>query len=86
MEFEYNLDKSAINLEKHGIDFAEGQKLWQDTSLVIIPAKTDDEKRYLCVGLIGNKHWSAVITIRDKKIRIISMRRSRPEEVKLYEG
>jgi len=86
MKFEYDLSKSASNLEKHGIDFAEGQKLWQDNSLVIIPARTEDEERYLCVGLIDQKHWSAVITIRDMKIIIISMRRSRPEEVEIYES
>ncbi len=86
MNFEYDLNKSASNLEKHGIDFNEGQKLWQDNDLMIIPARTEDEERFLCVGLIDHKHWSAVITIRDRKVRIISMRRSRPEEVEIYES
>ncbi len=86
MKFEYDPNKSMSNLKKHGIDFTEGQKLWQDDCLVIIPARTMDEERYLCIGIIDNRHWSAVITIRDKKVRIISMRRSRPEEVEIYES
>jgi len=37
------------------------------------------------IGRIGVKHWSAVITYRDQSIRLISVRRSRPEEVEIYE-
>ena len=47
---------------------------------------TVDEPRYLVIGRIAAKHWSAVITYRSESIRIISVRRSRPEEVALYEG
>jgi uncharacterized DUF497 family protein len=50
------------------------------------PAKTIDEPRYLVIGQIGGKHWSAVITYREQNIRIISVRRSRDEEVMLYES
>jgi hypothetical protein len=35
---------------------------------------------------MGDKHWSAFITYRDVNIRLISVRRSRPEEVAIYEG
>jgi len=51
-----------------------------------IPARVVDEPRFLLIGRIGEKHWSAVITYRDKAIRIISVRRSRAEEVALYES
>jgi uncharacterized DUF497 family protein len=37
-------------------------------------------------GKIREKHWSAVITYRGDKIRIISVRRSRIEEVQQYES
>ena len=60
--------------------------LWQDQDLLEIQAKSDDEPRYLVIGLIGDKHWSAVITCRGEKIRIISVRRSRKSEVELYES
>ncbi|MBD1865581.1 BrnT family toxin [Trichocoleus sp. FACHB-46] len=84
--FEYDEKKSQSNLTKHGIDFVEAQKLWNDPNLIEIPARTQDELRFLIVGKIENKHWSAVITYRDQNIRIISVRRSRIEEVSLYES
>jgi uncharacterized protein len=86
MEFEFDPEKSAGNKAKHGIDFQEAQALWQDLDLLEIPVKTSDEERFLVVGIIDGKHWSGVITYRSGKIRIISVRRSRKEEVKLYEG
>jgi len=86
MNFEYDSTKSRLNLGKHGIDFDVAQELWNDPDLLEIPAKTIDEPRYLVIGKIGEKHWSAVITYRDEKIRLISVRRSRQEEIALYES
>jgi uncharacterized DUF497 family protein len=85
-EFEYDERKSALNLKKHGIDFVDAQALWLDSDLLEIRAKTEDEPRFLIIGLIQDKHWSAVVTYRDQKIRLISVRRSRDEEVLLYES
>ncbi len=86
MEFEFDPKKSDINKAKHGIDFHEAQALWDDPDFIEIPVKTSDESRYLVMGKISGKHWSAVITYRGEKIRIISARRSRKEEVDIYEG
>ena len=86
MEFEFDANKSGGNKRKHGIDFAEAQALWNDPDLVEIPVKTGDEPRCLVVGRISGKHWSAVITYRQDKIRIISVRRAREEEIDIYEG
>ena len=84
--FEFDEPKSRANAGKHGIDFTQAQNLWRDPYLIEIPALTVDEPRYLVIGRIGVKHWSAVITYRGENIRIISVRRSPPEEVALYEG
>jgi uncharacterized DUF497 family protein len=84
--FEYDTQKSESNRAKHGIDFEDAQALWNDPMLLEIPAKTDDEPRYLVIGLIDEKHWSAVITYRGASVRLISVRRSRTEEVALYES
>jgi uncharacterized DUF497 family protein len=86
MKFESDPKKSESNLSKHGIDFDVAQQLWNDPDLLEIPAKVVDEPRYLVIGKIGKKHWSAVITYRDKTIRLISVRRSRQEEIELYES
>lgn len=85
-DFEYDDDKSQANLEKHGIDFLDAQALWEDPDLLEIRARSDDEPRFLIVGLIGQKHWSAVVTYRNGTIRLISVRRSRTREVELYES
>jgi uncharacterized protein len=86
MEFEFDPAKSASNLEKHGIDFDVVQAIWQDVMRVEIPARTEDEPRWLVVGQIDGKYWSVVVTYRADRVRIISARRSRKEEVALYEG
>ncbi len=83
--YEFNVIKSEINKKKHGIDFEEARSLWEDKDRIIIPAKNLDEPRYLLVAKIDDKHWSAIFTIRKKKIRIISVRRSRPNERSIYE-
>jgi uncharacterized protein len=84
--FEFDETKSQANLLKHGINFIDAQALWDDPSLLEIPANTEDEPRYLMIGLIQNKHWSAIITYRSSNVRLISVRRSRTEEVTLYES
>jgi uncharacterized protein len=86
VEFEFDEFKSGANVEKHGIDFVEAQLLWQDSMRVEVPARTVDEPRSLVIGQIKGKHWSAVVTYRREMIRIISVRRSRDEEVAIYES
>jgi len=85
-QFEYDDKKSASNLRKHGIDFAMAQELWLDPDLIEIQAKSENEPRFLIIARITNNHWSAIITHRDRTIRIISVRRSRKKEVELYES
>jgi hypothetical protein len=86
MEFELDPAKSEANKAKHGIDFNEAIALWDDENRIEVPAPTTDEPRFLVVGRIAGKLWSSVITYRSEKVRIVSVRRSRMEEVKLYEG
>jgi len=85
-DFEYDENKSQSNLAKHRIDFVEARKLWNDPNLLEIPARTQDEPRFLVIAKIDNKHWSGVITYREQNIRIVSVRRSRTEEIDLYES
>ena len=84
--FEFDETKSRINRVKHGVDFVIAQELWSDPNLLEVPARTTDEVRFLLIGLIECRHWSAVVTYRGDKVRLISVRRSRPEEIKLYES
>jgi uncharacterized DUF497 family protein len=86
MEFEFDPNKSPANKRKHGIDFIEAQTIWDDSDLIEIPARTTDEPRFLVIGTISGKHWSAVITYREERTRIISVRRSSKEEIEIYES
>lgn len=86
MEFEFDPKKSASNEKKHGIDFIQAQTLWDDLDFIEVPLVTVDEQRFLIVGMINGKHWSAIITYREARVRIISVRRSRKEEITIYES
>ncbi len=86
MDFEFDKRKSQVNKKKHGIDFIEAQALWEDPNRIEIPAKTTEEPIFILIGKISDKHWSSIFTYRREKIRIISVRRSRIEEIEIYEG
>lgn len=85
MIFEYDPAKSAANAQKHGIDFEKIQAIWLDPQVLEIKARTTDEPRWVVIGRIQGKYWSVIITYREDRIRIISARRSRKEEITLYE-
>jgi len=84
VRFEVDPEQSAVNKAKHGINFDEAQVIWTDPDRLEIPATSLDEPRYQVIGRIGEKTWSAFITYRNEKIRIISVRRARPEEEARY--
>ena len=88
MEFEFDLSKSATNKAKHGIDFVEAQALWLDDGLAESMSKANvaGELRFLAIGRIDGKHWTAICTFRAEAIRIISVRRARKEEIEYYDG
>lgn len=84
MEFEFDVAKSKANRDKHGIDFMEAQHLWEDEDRFEIPARTEDEPRYVLIAALEQKLWSAFFTYRKGRIRLISVRRARKEERELY--
>ena len=86
MEFEFDERKSRVNRIKHGLDFIEAQAIWLDDDRVEFPTHTKEEDRWVVIGKIADRHWTAITTIRHGRVRIISVRRSRPEEVAIHEG
>ncbi|MBB3036601.1 BrnT family toxin [Hoyosella altamirensis] len=85
-EFEFDSAKSSTNQAQHGIDFNRAQALWRDPHRVEVPARTSDEPRWMVIGKIEGRCWSAIVTYREMRVRIISVRRSREGEVAIYEG
>ena len=84
LRFEFDPAKSAANLQKRGIDFVAAQALWSDPDRLEIPAHSSDEPRTQVIGRIGDLVWSAFVTRRGERIRIISVRRARDEEKAAY--
>ena len=84
MEFEYDLQKSESNQKKHGIGFDEAKHLWDDVNRLQVEAKSETEPRFALIALYGDKLWTAFFTIREERIRIISVRRARVGEGRLY--
>lgn len=86
MQLEYDPETSEANRIKHGIDFDQAQALWSDPFLIEAPALTEDEPRFVAVGRIGATHWTAIVTWRGERLRIISERRARKREIERYES
>lgn len=84
MKFEFDPEKSRQNKDKHGIDFMEVQKLWKSPHIEFA-ARQDYENRFAVIGIIDGKLYTCIYTLRHNRIRLISCRRSRQNEVKLYE-
>lgn len=83
MEIEYDPKKSAANRKKHGLSLEQAKQLW-DVPAVVIRARTVGEERYMIVGQIGQKLYSAIFTMRGETVRLISARRSRKKEEEIY--
>ena len=84
MKFEYDQAKSAANKLKHGLDFEEAQALWNDERLLVFPLNYGAEPRQACIGMLHGKHWTAIMTCRGNRVRLISVRRARKDEVEAY--
>lgn len=84
MPFEFDPDKSAGNKNKHGVDFVEAQALWVDPNGLSLAAKSETEPRFALIAKREGKLWTALFTQREGNIRLISVRRSRKEEERLY--
>ena len=86
MPFEFDVRKSRNNKLKHGIDVEDAQSLWADPNAIIVPVMVEPEARWIVVGLIFERCWTAVITFRESNVRIISCRRARKKEIQAYES
>lgn len=86
MNFEFDEKKSSNNKLKHGLDFIEAQEIWDDPERVEVPARTTGEPLIMIIGRIGQSIWTGIYTIRNKNIRLISVRKARKDEKEIYES
>ena len=85
-KFEWDENKNLINIQKHGISFEEATKLFEISDVIVKAKNIEDEERYAIIGKLNNKCYFCVFTLRDDKIRIISVRRCRKKEEAYYES
>jgi uncharacterized DUF497 family protein len=85
MLFEFDPNKSAANKDKHGIDFDEAQALWDDDRRIENDTSFHGEVRFMATGRIGERMWTAIFTMREERVRLISVRRARNEEIQRYQ-
>ena len=86
MEFEFDPTKSEANKAKHGINFLEAQLLWLDHRAVQFPSDRFGEQRWGLIAKWSGKVWTVIFSLRNGKVRIISTRRARVDEVAFYEN
>jgi len=86
MQFEWDEAKNAMNIAKHGIDFADVTDLFNHPILALLDEREDyGEDRWLAIGWIKSLIGVAVYTERGGVIRIISARKATKNEVGRYE-
>ena len=85
MPYEFDATKSVANLAKHGVSMCDADDfdwgtadIWQDKR------RTYPEFRFVALGLIEARLHVMVFCYRDKKIRIISLRKANSREVQKY--
>lgn len=86
MAYQWNRDKAAANLRKHGIDFADAVSVFSDDLAITIPDERFDEERFVTIGVDAfGRVLIVVYTMRKDEIRIISARKATRQERQQYE-
>lgn len=83
MTFEWDPEKRLRNIEKHGIDFADAQALFEG-SHVVERSERAGEKRFKATGRAVDRLMTVIYTERGGNVRIISARKARSNERRAY--
>ena len=89
MEFEWDVKKELININKHKLDFTLASQIFYDDNILI---RYDDahsyvEDRYIAIGRIGMTNTVILVayTVRAANvIRVISARKATGKEREVY--
>ncbi len=86
MKYEWDENKRDANFEKHGVDFNEVENFEWDSAIETIDDRKDsEEQRWIAVGRIISRIYVVIYTIRNKNIRVISLRKANTRERNYYE-
>jgi uncharacterized protein len=89
VQFEWDAQKAAQNLAKHGVSFDEASTVFGDplAGTILDPRQSSDELRFVTIGLSASRRLIVVAHAeRDERIRIISARRATRLERRSYES
>lgn len=89
IRFEWDANKAAANQRKHGVSFDEARTVFFDENAKLIndPDHSDDEDRFVMLGLSSNFRFVLVCHCYREQgnvIRIISARKASTQESKQY--
>ena len=89
LRFEWDENKNAINITKHGLSFEEAKEVFEDDNAILFddPDHSVSEERFLIIGMIASKKICIVSHCyrdADKVIRIISAREAKKSEKETY--
>ena len=89
--FEWDPKKNARNLAKHGVDFGTASEVFEDPDCRTLFSRVEGgEERFVALGMVWSYQGRFVLVVvyayRDEKriIRIISARKAKEKERKLY--
>ena len=85
MSCEFDPAKDESNLEKHGMSLADADGFEWETAVVREDARKQyAEPRFEAKGYIGDRLHVMVFCLRVQTLRVISLRKANPREVKSY--
>jgi len=87
VEFEWDIGKALLNLNKHGVDFADAVTVLYDNLSITVTDLYSDEERFITLGMDAQGRILVVVYMwRRERIRLISARKATPRERKQYKG
>ena len=85
MRFTWSETKRALNIQQHGLDFVDAQKLWAEFHVVIAARTVEGEKRWGLVARLDGGCWVAIFTMRGENVRLFSCHRADSRWERHYE-
>jgi uncharacterized DUF497 family protein len=84
---EWDPEKAATNLRKHGVDFADAETALRDEMALTLPDDDSDVGRFVTLGMDAMGRLLVVVyEWRDDDVRLISARKATRTERREYEG
>ncbi|MDX8441174.1 BrnT family toxin [Mesorhizobium australafricanum] len=87
LEFEWDDEKAASNLAKHGVAFSDAKRLFDDIHALHYSDRSMEyeEERFIGIGIVNGLVLTVVYTERGDRIRLISARKATRHEQKAYD-